>query len=195
MLLLNSAFLQQPVIANNFNHSLIKNRIKMITKIKSSKSAVLKLSMGIIATAALLIVFAFDKDRNLVPNKNASNKQLEVAVNDQQKSTKSTEPVFKKVDQMPVFPGGDKAFIDFITKEVKYPDKAKKAGIQGKVYVEFVINKEGNVVNSKIVRSASPSLNDEALRVINSMPNWTPGKNKGKNVDVQLTIPIAFILQ
>jgi TonB family protein len=115
--------------------------------------------------------------------------------NDQQKTAQTNEKAPGKVDVMPVFPGGEMAFGEFISKEVKYPDVAKKAGIQGKVYVEFVVNKEGNITNSRVIRSASPSLNEEALRVINSMPKWIPGKTKGKNVDVQLTIPIAFALK
>ena len=194
MLLLNSAFIQQPVIANNFNYSLIKIRIKMITKIKSSKTAALKFSLGILVTAAMLVIFAFDIEKNQVQDKKTTDKQAKVTAKDQQKSTQTNEKIFIVAQQMPVFPGGDKAFPEFIGKEVKYPDNAKKAGIQGKVYVKFVINKEGNVVNSKIVRSASPSLNEEALRVINNMPKWTPGKQDGKNVDVQLTVPIAFVL-
>lgn len=128
LLLLNSAFLQQPVIANNFNHSLIKNRIQMITKIKSSKTAALKLSMGIIVTAALLVMFAFDKDRNLKPNETASNKQVETVVADQQNKTQTTEPVYQNVDQMPEFPGGEKALMDFVRKDLIYPDDAKKNG-------------------------------------------------------------------
>jgi len=96
---------------------------------------------------------------------------------------------------MPVFPGGDKAFGEFIGKEIKYPDDAKKAGTQGKVIVTFVINKEGNVVNPKIIRGVSPSIDKEALRVISNSPKWTPGKQEGKNVDVQFTLPIAFGLK
>ena len=101
---------------------------------------------------------------------------------------------FIKVEQMPVFPGGDKAFGEFIGKEIKYPEDAKKAGINGKVFVKFVVNKEGNVVNSTIARGVSPSLDNEALRVINKMPKWAPGKQGGKDVDVELTVPIAFVL-
>ena len=195
MLLLNSAFIQQPVIANNFNYSLIKIRIKMITKIKSSKTAVLKLTMGVFVTAALLIIFAFDKERNISQENNLANKQLEVVVNDQQKSTQTKDPVLEKVDQMPEFPGGNQAFADFIIKEVKYPEDALKLGTQGKVFVSFVVNKEGCVVKPKIARGVTVSLDEEALRVINRMPKWIPGKNKGKNVDVQLTVPIAFALK
>ena len=96
---------------------------------------------------------------------------------------------------MPVFPGGEEALMKFIINEVKYPDDAKKAGIQGKVFVNFIVNKEGNIVHPKITRGVSPSLDKEALRVINKMPQWTPGKNKGETVSVRFTMPIMFKLQ
>jgi len=195
MLLLNSSFVQQPVIANNFNYSLVKIRIKMITKIKSSKTAAFKLSMGILVTAALLMIFAFDKDDNILQEKKAVNKPVQEAVSNPQKSTQTNDPVFDEADQMPVFPGGEEALMKFIISEVKYPDDAKKAGIQGKVFVNFIVNKEGNIVHSKITRGVSPSLDKEALRVINKMPQWTPGKNKGEIVSVRYTLPIMFKLQ
>lgn len=193
MLLLNSSFLQQPVIVNNFNYSLIKIRIKMMTKIKSSKTAVLKLSMGVMVTTALLLIFAFDIDGNQLRDNKPDLKQAEVV--DQQKSIRTKEPVFVKADQMPVFPGGESALIKFISDEVKYPDDAKKAGIQGKVIVSFVINKDGKVVNPKILRNVHSSIDQEALRVVKMMPQWKPGKNKGEIVSVQYTLPISFALK
>lgn len=195
MLLLNSSFVQQPVIANNFNYSLVKIRIKMITKIKSSKTAAYKLSMGILVTAALLMIFAFDKDDTLIQEKKAVNKPVKEAVSNPQKSTQTNEQVFVIVDQMPVFPGREEALRKFIANEVKYPDDAKKAGIQGKVFVNFIVNKEGNVINPKIVRSVSPSIDKEALRVVSLLPIWTPGQQKGKNVAVSYTVPIQFKLK
>ena len=189
MLLLNSSFVQQPVIANNFNYSLVKIRIKMITKIKSPKTAASKLAMGILATAALLMVFAFDKDETNFYSNKSTNIPVKTEVNRQQ------DKVYEKVDQMPVFPGGDQALMQYVIKEVKYPDDAKKAGIQGKVLVVFVVSKEGKVINPKIVRSVSPSIDKEALRVVSSLPKWVPGKQKGKNVDVSYTIPISFALR
>ena len=279
----------------------------MMTKLKSSKTAALKLSMGILVTVALLVIFAFDNENYQIQEKKSPAKQAKVIATDQQKSTQTEEPVFgdpelpsfqggdvtkfKKwvqdnlkyppnakekgisgkvyvqyiinsngevvdvkvvrsaepsldaeairvvssspkwepatdhgikvkmqftmpvlfannpqkpaqtnekapgeVEQMPVFPGGEKAFAEFIGKEVKYPEVAKKEGTQGKVYISFLIDKEGNVVNPKIAKGVTLSLDEEALRVIKSMPKWIPGKDKGKNVDVQLTIPIAFVL-
>ena len=189
LLLLGNSMEQQPVIANNFNYSLIKIRIKMMTKIKSPKTAASKLAMGILATAALLMVFAFDKDETNFYSNKSTNIPVKTEVNQQQ------DKVYENVEQMPVFPGGDQALMQYVIKEVKYPDDAKKAGIQGKVLVVFVVSKEGKVINPKIVRSVSPSIDKEALRVVSSLPKWVPGKQKGKNVDVSYTIPISFALR
>jgi len=189
LLLLGSSMEQQPVIANNFNYSLIKIRIKMMTKIKSPKTAATKLAMGIVATAALLMVFAFDKDETTFYTKKSTNIAVKTEINQPQ------DKVYEKVEQMPVFPGGDQALMQYIIKEVKYPEDAKKEKIQGKVFVSFVVSKDGNVMNAKIAKSANPSLDKEALRVISAMPKWTPGKEKGVNVAVQYTIPISFALK
>jgi TonB family protein len=103
--------------------------------------------------------------------------------------------VYAVVEQMPEYPGGQSELIKFIGKSVKYPPEAIKKGIQGKVFVTFVVSKEGSVLDSKIVRGVDPSLDAEALRVVSSMPKWTPGKQKGVEVAVSYTIPINFTLK
>jgi len=204
MLLLNSAFLQQPVIANNFNYSLIKIRINMMTKIKSSKTAAFKLSMGVIVTAALLMIFAFDNEKNQIQDKKNVNKQAgvvvdsvvvdSVVVNKQQKSTQKDEPVFVIVEEQASFQGGDvNSFRNWVAKNLKYPEIAVKKGITGKVYVQYAVNSKGEVVDVKVIRSASPSLDEEAVRVVSSSPKWEPAKQKGTKVKQQFTIPIAFV--
>ena len=107
----------------------------------------------------------------------------------------SEKDVYTVVELMPVFSGGMKALQDYLLHSVRYPDEAIKKGIHGKVYVSFVVAKDGSVLNAKVVRSANTLLDAEALRVINSMPRWTPGKQGGNDVAVQLTIPILFMLQ
>lgn len=193
LLLLGSSMDQQPVIANNFNYSLIKIRIQMMTKLKSTRTAALKLTMGLLAAAALMMVFAFDG--STTPQEKKTTGQSAQTAASQQKNTAAKEEVFTVVEQMPEFVGGEQGLRDYIVKEVKYPDDAKKAGIQGKVFVTFVVNKAGKVVDAKIARSASPSLDKEALRVVNNMPSWKPGKQSGVNVAVQYTIPINFALK
>jgi protein TonB len=105
------------------------------------------------------------------------------------------EEVFFVVEQMPEFPGGEKALREFIAKSLKYPSVAQEMGIQGKVYVSFVVDKNGNVTKAIIARGVDPSLDKEALRVINALPKWAPGKQRGQAVSVSFTVPINFTLQ
>jgi protein TonB len=114
----------------------------------------------------------------------------------QQKEEQTEEqPVFFIVEDMPEFPGGDLALRKYIANAIKYPVIAQENGIQGKVYVNFVVNTDGSVTNAKIARGVDPSLDKEALRVINSLPKWKPGKQRGKPVRVSFTVPINFVLQ
>jgi len=226
--LINQYVGDQIVLANNFNYSLIKNRIKMISKIKSRKIASFKVLIGFVLAASLVAVFACEQKKSekaevVAPEKtvwiNYQGHNLEVKGDslgieklihlisgikstDQEakkESNVSIDPeigeVYSIVEQLPVFPGGETALPAFLGKEVKYPAEAVKKGIQGKVYVTFVVDKNGKVRNSKVVRGVDPILDAEALRVVNAMPKWTPGKQSGKDVAVQFTVPIKFKLQ
>ena len=102
--------------------------------------------------------------------------------------------VFMIVEDMPEFPGGEVALKKFIANSVKYPEVAKKNGISGRVYVTFVVGTEGMVEDAKIARGVDPSLDKEALRAVNLLPKWKPGKQRGENVRVSYTIPIVFSL-
>ena len=102
------------------------------------------------------------------------------------------EKAFDVVEQMPEFPGGAKALLDYLNKNVNYPKQAFDAGIEGRVIVTFVVDKDGTVRNAKLVKSVDPALDNEALRVINAMPKWTPGRQSGKEVAVKFTVPISF---
>jgi len=106
------------------------------------------------------------------------------------------EKIFFNIIEEPAeFPGGDKALYRYIHDNVKYPVIAQENGIQGKVYVNFVVNKEGKAVNAVVSRPVDPSLDKEALRVINSLPRFKPGKQRGKPVQVYYTALINFQLQ
>jgi TonB family protein len=99
------------------------------------------------------------------------------------------------VEQMPEFPGGIEALRTYLMSNIKYPAEAHQKGIQGKVFVSFVVTKTGSITSAKIVRGVDPLLDQEAMRVVQSMPTWIPGKQGGKDVDVQYTIPINFVLE
>jgi protein TonB len=103
--------------------------------------------------------------------------------------------VFQVVETMPSFPGGDAALFKFLGDNVKYPVIAQENGIQGRVICQFVVNKDGSIVDVEVVRPVDPSLDKEAIRVIKSMPKWSPGKQRGKSVRVKYTLPVNFKLQ
>ena len=106
------------------------------------------------------------------------------------------EVIFVVVESMPEFPGGQQALFKFLSENVKYPVIAQENGIQGRVICQFVVNKDGSIVDVEVVRSGGdPSLDKEAVRVIKSMPKWKPGKQRGKTVRVKFTVPINFKLQ
>ena len=105
------------------------------------------------------------------------------------------EDAFDVVEEMPEFPGGPKALMDYLMENVKYPKTAFDADIQGRVIAQFVVDKEGTVKDAHVVKSVDPALDAEALRVINNMPKWRPGRQNGKVVNVKYTIPVNFNLQ
>ena len=106
------------------------------------------------------------------------------------------EVIFMVVETMPEFPGGQQALFKYLGENVKYPVIAQENGIQGRVICQFVVNRDGSIVDVVVVRSSGePSLDKEALRVINSMPKWKPGKQRGKPVRVKYTVPVNFRLQ
>ncbi|MBR1878946.1 MAG: energy transducer TonB [Paludibacteraceae bacterium] len=106
------------------------------------------------------------------------------------------EVVFVVVESMPEFPGGQQALFKYLAENVKYPVIAQENGIQGRVICQFVVNKDGKIVDVEVVRSGGdPSLDKEAVRVIKSMPNWKAGKQRGKAVRVKYTLPVNFKLQ
>ena len=109
------------------------------------------------------------------------------------KSTEEQEP-FDMVEQMPEFPGGVQALKQFLYENIRYPEAAQTAGKEGRVVVHFVVEADGTVSSTKVVRSISEELDAEALRVVNAMPRWTPGKLKGKAVRVKYTLPVCFRL-
>jgi TonB family protein len=227
-ILINQYVGDQIVLANNFNSSLIKNRIQMISKIKSRKMANIKILIGFVLAASLIAVFACEQKKSekaevVATGKTvtiiADGKPLQITGDDAgieklksvilssgqfelkpdsttgQLTIVNQEEVYTVVEQMPEFPGGETALPAYLGKEIKYPDEAIKKGIQGKVFVTFVVGSDGTVKNAKVVRGVDPMLDAEALRVINTMPKWTPGKQSGKDVAVQFTIPINFKLQ
>lgn len=108
--------------------------------------------------------------------------------------TKKNNMLYDVVEVMPQFPGGQTAMLKYIMENIKYPKQAMKEGIQGRVTVSFIVEKDGRVSNVRLLRSVQPSLDKEAIRVVKSMPKWTPGKHNGKPVRVRFNLPVMFKL-
>lgn len=108
--------------------------------------------------------------------------------------TKNTERIYEDVDESATFPGGAVEMMKYISANVKYPESAMDNGEEGKVFVEFVINKDGSISNVKILRGISKDLDNEAIRVVKNMPKWTPGLLDGEKVRSVARMPINFVL-
>ena len=103
--------------------------------------------------------------------------------------------VFDVVEQMPSFPGGQSALLQYLSSNIKYPVVAEENGVQGRVIVTFVVERDGSITDVRVVKSVDPSLDKEAQRVVKSMPKWIPGKQNGSAVRVKYTVPVTFRLQ
>lgn len=108
--------------------------------------------------------------------------------------TKKNNMVYDVIEVMPQYPGGQIAMLKYIMENMKYPEQAMKEGIQGRVTVRFIVEKDGSISNVSPIHPVHPLLDKEAIRVVKSMPKWSPGKQHGKPVRVQLIVPIMFKL-
>ncbi|GAB4448837.1 MAG: energy transducer TonB [Bacteroidales bacterium] len=123
-----------------------------------------------------------------------ANTQIQAPIEVQQEEENEEVVNFYVIEEKPEFPGGEAAMFQWIAKTVKYPEIAKENGVQGKVFIQFVIGKDGKVTNVQVIRGVDPSLDKEAIRVIQNMPAWKPGKQRGKPVKVSFQLPINFKL-
>ena len=106
--------------------------------------------------------------------------------------SQSNQNVYDQVEEMPEFPGGMPAMIEFLQTNIKYPKDAIKQDVGGKVMVMFVVETDGSISNVRVARKVFPSLDKEAVRVVKAMPKWKPGKEKGRPVRVNFTLPVVF---
>jgi protein TonB len=123
------------------------------------------------------------------------NAQKDTIIPDVDRSDNTQEDIFTVVEQMPAYPGGEKALNDFFAKNLKYPVLAKEQGIQGKVWMGFVVGKDGAISNVEVIRGIGGGCDEEAIRVVKLMPKWTPGYQSGRPVIVKFRFPINFTLR
>ena len=179
-------------MSNNFSLILTKKRIKMITKNEKTKGLWWRLLVTLPVLAVMLVANtnATAKEQNEEQPK-AEVKNLEdirIKISQSKDSIYNTDAL----EVMPEFPGGNEAMVKFLQENVVYPEKAKEKGIGGKTYVSFVIEKDGSITDVKVARGFDKSCDAEAVRVVKSMPKWTPGKVKGQPVRVNFTMPFVF---
>lgn len=135
-----------------------------------------------------------NKMKTILVDRN-TNRETRESPKAEEESTIDETKVFNIVEEMPQFPGGQVALLEYLAKNIKYPVDAEKNGVQGRVICSYVVERDGSLSDIRVVKSVEPSLDKEAVRVIKSMPKWTPGKANGHNVRVKYTVPVQFRLQ
>lgn len=176
---------------NNFANCSTKKRIIMMKKHSTNPWARLRVLLMLPAVAFSVVVASASnvvsapEDKTQVTGSPAT-KEITWNVD--------TTDVFMVVEEMPEFPGGGEALIQYLTSSIKYPESCKENGIEGHVVITFVVEKTGRVSDVKVIRSVNPELDAEAKRVIETMPDWKPGKQRGEEVRVQFTVPVNFSL-
>ena len=144
------------------------------------------------------VMFRLTEDKTPVkyaPIENKINELVVVGYAPEGTTVPEEGTIFDVVEQMPEYPGGMPAMMEFISKNIKYPAAAQQAKIQGRVTIQFIVNTEGNIINPRVLRSADPLLDAEAIRLTTIMPKWKPGMQRGQAVNVKYTVPIMFRLQ
>ena len=185
-------------LSNNFNFSHLKQRIIMMNKKKTNGAGHIKYALFAIPAFALLLAGNISCSSEAtktddVKENAATEKADEAEVIVQQPATKGE--VFMVVEQMPEFPGGMKELMTYLKDNIKYPKAAQDKKVEGRVIVQFVIEKDGTPTEFNVLRSVDPDLDKEALRVLGNMPKWKPGMQKGQAVRVKYTVPVSFKLQ
>ena len=205
-------------MANNFNYQSLKKRIRMMSMNKSSRWNKLRALAVVPVIALALLAFANNKSVAAVMTAGVQQDRavqseiqspelakVEAApladdVKAKDQASQDTEPqsdnkVYKSVEQMPRFPGGEVALMRYLQENIKYPPEAAKNDIEGRVIVQFIIDKTGEVGEVKVVRPISEELDAEAVRVVKTLPKFEPGRQDGEAVSVWYTLPISFKLR
>ena len=192
-------------MANNFNYQSLKKRIRMMSMNKSSRWNRLRALAVVPVIALALLAFANTKSVAAVVTANgqqdravqstmqspvAVERNAEAQVTDE--SNPQSETIYKSVEQMPMFPGGEAGLLRYLQENIQYPPEAAKNNVQGRVILQFVVDKTGQVGEVKILRSVSEELDAEAVRVVKTLPKFEPGRQDGKPVAVWYTLPVSF---
>ena len=192
------------VSSNSFAHCFTKKRIVMIKKTNSNPWVRLRVLL-MLPALALSVVLSSACKSDIPESESQDVTKVSITYDSGQKATGEVtynvvepkaeeEDAFAIVEQMPEYPGGEKAMFEYLMANLKYPQSCLDDKIQGRVLVTFVVEKDGSITDTEVVKSVNPDLDAEALRVVKGMPAWTPGKQKGQEVRVRFTIPVIFKL-
>ena len=185
-------------LSNNFNFSHLKQRIIMMNKKKTNGAGHIKYALFAIPAFALLLAGNISCSSEATKTDDVKEKAATVkpdAVEVPIDKPATTDETFAVVEQMPEFPGGMKELMTYLKDNIKYPKAAQDKKVEGRVIVQFVIEKDGTPTEFNVLRSVDPDLDKEALRVLGNMPKWKPGMQKGQAVRVKYTVPVSFKLQ
>lgn len=183
---------------NSFNVLHLKNRIMMMNKKRSPGIVRTKYLIFIPLVGILMLLSNIEAVARLtvrLANEATVSNAMVTATDVSSKSREMNEQVFTVVEKMPSFPGGDAELLKYIATNIKYPKESQDNGEQGRVICSFIVGRDGSVNNPEVLRGMTPLLNEEAVRVINTMPRWNPGMQRGKAVAVKYTVPITFRLK
>ena len=181
-------------MSNNFSFLLTKKRIKMITQSKKTKGVVIKALLTLPLFALLLFANCKSNENNTPKEEKIAATETENASSAVATTSQGEDEVYMSVEKTPEFPGGVNAMMDYLRGNLKYPESAKKNKQEGRVFIGFIVEKDGSVSNVKVLRGVCEELDSEAVRVVKSMPTWIAGRDKGEPVRVQYTLPIVFKL-
>ncbi len=191
-------------ITHNFSYSLLKKRMVMMKNQKSPRSLPVRLLLS--ALALSLVLFACNTQPQPAPEKPAQvavkAENGKVILRDQTPAERAavaaqvdTGQVFMVVEKMPEYPGGLKALMHYLANHIQYPAEAKKARVQGRVFINFIVEKDGSISHVKVMRGIGHGCDKEAVKAVENMPRWIPGYQRGKPVRVSFNVPVKFSLQ
>ena len=198
-----------PSLANSLNHSKLQKRITMMYQSKSRTAGklgslvlvpALAIGIAVVSIPAVASVISGASETTLLDSDSKVSKISAISANKESvaemrtSAPASDNKVFTAVEKPAEFPGGIEAMMKWLQYNVKYPKEAEKAGEQGKAVIKFTVNKDGSISNATIIKSVSPSIDKEALRIVTSMPKWKPAENGGKKVACWYTLPVSFRL-
>ena len=177
-------------VANNFSFLLTKKRISMITQKQKTKRMVIRMLLTLPVFAMLILLNTQCDNPKSNDEGNVSKEQVPVENSEGQ----DCDSIYNVAETMPQFPGGPNALMKYLSENTKYPESAKANKIEGRVFVSFVIEKDGSITNAEVMRGIDKECDAEAVRVVSSMPKWQPGTQNGEAVRCRFTVPFIFKL-